>query len=359
MGRLPDNLCLLVAAALHGRSPDPEPFRTTTAEEWSELFRLASVQGVTALALDGIEQLPVELLPPKPMLLRWVANADAVEKRYSRQAEVLGALASYYARNGIRTLVLKGLGLSIYYPNPSHRECGDIDIWLYGAFEQGNRLLREKGVEIEREVPKHAEFTLGKVHIENHRTFLNVRRNRREREINDRLEKIIGQHPDECIPFGKGEVRIPPADFNALYLVFHAALHFAKEGIALRHLCDWVCFLEKSAGQIDRQLLDETLRRYRLDTFADLMTALCSELLDLPVAPLPCDATLKEKMKEAIFNDVVGQALTGNPLNRLLKKTTASFNNRWRYEEVLHEPLYKVWSEVIRAQFREKNTLLK
>lgn len=50
---------------------------------------------------------------------------------------------------------MKGLGLSIYYPRPEHRECGDIDLWLNDC-DKGNRLIEELGIKINHDSEKHA-----------------------------------------------------------------------------------------------------------------------------------------------------------------------------------------------------------
>lgn len=56
-------------------------------------------------------------------------------------------MAAVFAENGIRLLLLKGLGLSRNYPVPAHRECGDIDIYLFGASDEGDRLLLQMGAQ--------------------------------------------------------------------------------------------------------------------------------------------------------------------------------------------------------------------
>lgn len=35
-------------------------------------------------------------------------------------------------------MVLKGYGLSLNYLKPSHRPCGDIDIWLFGKQKEAD-----------------------------------------------------------------------------------------------------------------------------------------------------------------------------------------------------------------------------
>src|SRR3989339_1447331 len=97
--------------------------------QWNELLTLAAKQGVFAIAYDG---LPDTLLPelPKDITIKWQLGVENIEKRYDRQIGVLKELISIFNKNGIDLLLLKGLGLCSMYPEPNHRECGDLDIYL-------------------------------------------------------------------------------------------------------------------------------------------------------------------------------------------------------------------------------------
>ena len=161
-----------------------------SAREWDDIFRMAADQGVCAVIGDGMERLPEELRPPRELRLRWALTAERQEKRYRHQQEKAAKMAAAFAENGIRLLLLKGLGLSRDYPVPAHRECGDIDIYLFGASDEGDRLLLQMGAQPYFDVPKHSSHTWDGILIENHRTILNVRRNRNERELNALLTAL-------------------------------------------------------------------------------------------------------------------------------------------------------------------------
>lgn len=118
-----------------------------SAREWDDIFRMAADQGVCAVIGDGMERLPEELRPPRELRLRWALTAERQEKRYRHQQEKAAKMAAAFAENGIRLLLLKGLGLSRDYPVPAHRECGDIDIYLFGASDEGDRLLLQMGAQ--------------------------------------------------------------------------------------------------------------------------------------------------------------------------------------------------------------------
>lgn len=136
-------------------------------------------------------------------------------------------------RRGAPYVAAQRARLSRDYPIPEHRECGDIDIYLYGQSDKGDRILHEIGAHLYFDVPKHSEYVWDGVLIENHRTILNVRRNRTERELNALLVRLLEKDGTHGLAPG---IQTPPATFNAIFLIRHAAVHFQKEGIVLRHL---------------------------------------------------------------------------------------------------------------------------
>ena len=152
-----------------------------TPGSWERIYRMAADHGLSAVVWDGICRLPAAQQPPRETRIRWALSAEKLEERYRHQQQTASKLAARFSEEGLRMLLLKGLGLSRDYPLPEHRECGDIDIYLYGQSDKGDRVLHEIGAHLYFDVPKHSEYVWDGVLIENHRTILNVRRNRTER----------------------------------------------------------------------------------------------------------------------------------------------------------------------------------
>ena len=75
-------LTLLRASIGTGGESLPEDlFAGAGAEDWDRCYRLASAQGVRALAWDGILTLPPEQQPPRAQKLLWGADVSAYEDR--------------------------------------------------------------------------------------------------------------------------------------------------------------------------------------------------------------------------------------------------------------------------------------
>ena len=306
-----------------------------TPGSWERIYRMAADHGLSAVVWDGICRLPAAQQPPRETRIRWALSAEKLEERYRHQQQTASKLAARFSEEGLRMLLLKGLGLSRDYPLPEHRECGDIDIYLYGQSDKGDRVLHEIGAHLYFDVPKHSEYVWDGVLIENHRTILNVRRNRTERELNAVLVRLLEKEGTHGLAPG---IQAPRATFNAIFLIRHAAVHFQKEGIVLRHLCDWACFLTRHWDEIDHALFRTAMEDYRMDRFADLMTAAAVEYLGAEVPGPECEAGMLGRFMEEVLTL---SPMPDKPLPRLLRKLSGPYRNRWRLREVLRTP---VWS---------------
>lgn len=324
-----------------------------TPGSWERIYRMAADHGLSAVVWDGICRLPAAQQPPRETRIRWALSAEKLEERYRHQQQTASKLAARFSEEGLRMLLLKGLGLSRDYPLPEHRECGDIDIYLYGQSDKGDRVLHEIGAHLYFDVPKHSEYVWDGVLIENHRTILNVRRNRTERELNAVLVRLLEKEGTHGLAPG---IQAPRATFNAIFLIRHAAVHFQKEGIVLRHLCDWACFLTRHWDEIDHALFRTAMEDYRMDRFADLMTAAAVEYLGAEVPGPECEAGMLGRFMEEVLTL---SPMPDKLLPRLLRKLSGPYRNRWRLRKVLRTPVWRYYYDTVRGQWNEKFTVFR
>lgn len=191
-------LLALLRAALNGCAAEPSVFCGATDAHWTACYRLAVSQGVKCLAWDGVLTLPAELRPFEDLRLTWLVKVDRYEQHYAHYCRTIQELSLLYASHGIRTVQIKGVGLSSYYPVPSHREGGDLDIFTSSADaarltdEQANdladELMRRQGIEVTMHSYKHSNFYYRGVPVENHKCFLNVKRYKVAVQLDDLLQ---------------------------------------------------------------------------------------------------------------------------------------------------------------------------
>lgn len=321
---------------------------------WYAVFKIAARQGVTAIALDAVGRLPSEERPLKALLLQWIGQAAMMERMYAWHKERIESLAELYGRHGIRMLLLKGYGCSLYYPCPEHRPMGDVDVYLFGKKEEADRLVeKELGISVRREYHKHSTFDYGGVEVENHAKFIDDV----SHKSNVRFERTLMSVLDgeECLASPVDNVLLPSPTFNALFLLRHTGEHFASNEITLRHVLDVGLFFRRWHSQIDWQLVFRVYKEERMLDFFNGIATVCVEYLGINGT---CFASGDEKYsykhdvmladriladifmpKEQLPMSTVGIDTVDKKLRYAVEKTLRWWRNRWKYRLVYDESL--------------------
>lgn len=210
-------LLRLLAAAVNTR--DPALDKALSDPEWSRVYGQAAKQGVLAVAWESVRRLPPDLLPDRGLRLLWAYGAERIVSRSKRQVREAARFAALCTAAGCRLILLKGIGLSRYYPSPLQRECGDIDILLPEGFEKGNEIARCRGMKVSGLDYKHNHICSNGVMFENHRYLTSFKGKSDIR----RLERIFQDavKGGDFVPFGEDGFHTLSPTVNALYITYH------------------------------------------------------------------------------------------------------------------------------------------
>lgn len=223
--------------------------------DWKWIYKMAARQGILAIVYDGLAVLidagviPADKQPERALKLQWGFNVVKIEQRFEQQKRVAVELADIYAEHNIRTVVLKGLAAAQYYPVQNHRPCGDLDCFLMGEYERGNQICEQIKADVKRDYYKHSHIVYKGLIIENHQFCTAIRGSKRAKNFERELQKLLPAGQTTLI--GDSHLEAPDPLFDALFLTIHAWGHFLTEGIALRHLVDWMMLLDKHEQDID------------------------------------------------------------------------------------------------------------
>ena len=358
MTRAAERLFALVRATLRNRMDDASLFEGTDAAQWREIYDLSSVQGVLAQAWDGMQLLPEAMRPPRALRLQWAVNVERIEKVYRRQERAIARLAAFYREHAIPMMLLKGYGLSLFYPVPEHRPCGDIDIWLFGRQPEADKLVaREWGVPVDVHKEHHTTFDVDGIMVENHYDFVN----KETHASNARLERLFKQYaaqPGESVAVAGVAVYLPSEQLNALFLLRHAAVHFAAINIGLRHVLDWCVFVAHCHDRIDWPALYAVARETRMVGFLNCLNALCVDCLGLEAPSLP-DFERDAELEKRVLDEILSPAFSGEQPEGLLRvvrfKIRRWWANRWKHRLVFDEGLagafvHSAWAHLKRPR---------
>ena len=110
--------------------------------EWKTIYDFCCRQAILGVGFCGIEKLPKEQKPPYELLLQWLAFIQQIENQNRLLNERCEKLQKMFAEAGFATIILKGQGNALMYPNPLLRQPGDIDIWVLPKLKVENGKLK-------------------------------------------------------------------------------------------------------------------------------------------------------------------------------------------------------------------------
>lgn len=281
-------LLALLRAGLWGQQPDDKAALHLSAREWTDVYRLAGQHTVTALAFQGLSLLPADDLPPQPLLMRWMAETDATERRNRQMNRVLGQLCADFHAGGLNPVLQKGQGVARYYDDPLTRVCGDIDLYFPDkeSWDKALDRLRERGIRPTRQADKSLTYVWHGVTVEHHRRLLDLY-DPFAYDLARRLERQEG-YRHIVLPDTAGEPIAVPAPLSDLLLQYlHILKHAVSRGIGLRQLCDMARACHRLHGETEATTMRKACRELGLGRWCPLLHAFLTTELGLPADRLP------------------------------------------------------------------------
>ena len=322
---------------------------------WSEVMILCSLQGVAGICFDALESMEEANRPPKTLLMEWFGQVAFHENLYKQHKVALSHLAQFYAQEGIRMMLLKGYGISLFWPKPEHRPAGDIVCYNFGQQEEADRRLSEKfGIEIDNSHHKHSVSQFENVMVENHYSFLNVHGHRSTAEIERILEEEVKNDLNVNEDREIKNMYYPSVRFNSLYLLRHSAEHFASVDINLRQVLDWGFFVR--ANNVDWEWLICQLDKVGMKQYLAVLNAICVRYLGFDASLFPA-LDVDEKLVARSMNDILSPEFQKerhkNALSEILYRYRRWNANRWKHDMVYRESAWQslrtqVWSHVLK-----------
>lgn len=329
--------------------------------DWKAVLTMATEQGVEAIAIDGYQaiksknpntNLSLDSFENKPLLLEYLGRLRLAEQGNLHRLAALTELSEVLNDQKIPFMLMKGFACSQYYPNPAHRACGDIDIFLGERFEESNNALKAAGIEVNPNYYRHTVSYIKNVMIENHRVLCDLRGPKRQTR---KLEIQLETEGKRSMVAGKNVViggkiihgaKFPTANFNALFLPWHVSAHFAFERVNLRQLLYWALFLKVEGREIDLGLFKTAKQNYTYGygKLADVLTSLSIRYLNMPTDNIPSPIIYDALKNTTIISEkVLDYMISGKLRVRNERVWKFRLNNvkkvwseRWKYQELFN-----------------------
>ena len=327
-------------------------FIVLTADKWGRIGDLARNQGVLGIMLDGVDKLETtrygltrELTAAQK--LEWIGEVLQIEQRIRQQIAVMNDLAGKWKQQGCRVMVMKGQANGVFYPKPEHRNPGDIDCYLFDDYARGNEIARQEGANVDESWYKHSVINYKGETFENHQYFVHTRDGKRGKRLNKELVEQLKDKSEELKVIPGTVVEMPPVQWTAMFLTYHACAHFISEGLRLKQILDWAMFLKEHQGDVNWGAFYAFCDRNHLRVFADAMNTIAEKYLGIKVnseglrfkeSPY-ADKIIHSALYDEDYVFSSGKSGWANRLH-LVKNI---FHYRWKYKEIYQT---SVWQQL-------------
>ena len=354
------------------------------ALEWNILFDMSMKQCVPSLVLDGLNK----SLASEPCQnnkgigkrdkLKWLSMVLNMERLYTKHESVIAELAAFYQRAGYQMMLLKGYGLSKYWPIPNHRPTGDIDIYLMHmnsdgkeksqpAWKCADKLMTEKlGIQVDNSHHHHSVFTYNGIMVENHYDFINVHSHRSNRWIENEFKTLALKGNEEYTFDNGAKLLFPSPLLNCLFVARHNASHFAAEHLNLRQLLDWVLFVEERHKDIDWDYFWSMAKKMGMEKFVLCMAFIAIEQLSFEkdIFHIPnefkdfqkCEHDLIDKVLDNILHPT-DEANDGKGIAYVINRYKLWINNLWKHRIVYSDSVVSTFCAQIKSHLMKPATI--
>lgn len=313
--------------------------------DWKEMQALAERQGLAAVLVDGIEQLPDNQRPHKEDLLQMIGQVvQSYEYRYELYRRTIAELASFYREHDLKMMVLKGYACSLDWPKSEHRPIGDIDIWHFGKQKEADAFIKtEKNIHIDSSHEHHTVYYWRDFAVENHYDFIDVHHRKSSPQL-ERIFKKLGEDDSYYVELYGEKLYVPSPNLHALFLLRHMMEHFAATEITLRHVLDWGFHVQAHTKEIDWAWLMNVLDKYGMRPAFNIFNAICVDDLGFDADIFP-EITFITDLKERVLLDIITPEFSNIEPKGLVSRVLFKYR-RWKANEWKHKMCYNesMWS---------------
>lgn len=320
-------------------------------EEWYKVFTECNRQGVAAIVFPAIEKLANEgLKPPMDLLFRWIGMASQTETVFKFHENATTELAVLLGEGGFTMMVLKGQGMALNYPNPKYRISNDLDIWCFGNEKKVDSFLESKGIEINNSHHHHSVFVYNGITVENHFDFINIYTRPSSKRVELQLKKLASEGYNK-----QNGLYYPSANFNALFLLRHNAIHFVSSDMKIRHVLDWGVFFKNHHQEINWDAYLKFLNKEGMYRFYNLLGLFC--VRNFKMDSLIFKELIEDDLYERFSNDVICPEFKDHENGKLAwslwVKPRRWWRNRWKSQLCYPDSLtasfiWNFWAKILK-----------
>ena len=292
----------LLAGEISGKSELCEEELKTA--DWAEVLKEAKAQAVPLMAAEALVNYR-EYIPNYKDWENVAAAAHTVNVRTAYEEQRLG-----HIMENRPFLILKGMAAASYYPKPHERSLGDIDFLIDPSqrTEIEELLSKNDYQNWDRDHVCHVVFKKGNAHLEMHFEIAGIPYGKSGETVREFMTDAVNH--TVTAGFDGWSFPAPEDIYHGLIILLHMQHHMLGEGLGLRHICDWACYLQKTEGKPFWNELLDLFKKIGILTYAKVISKICSMYFHIN-----CPAWAEEADK-GLCRDVMNDVLTGGNFGR-------------------------------------------
>lgn len=277
---------------------------------WESVYKESVNQTVILYASNAISDYFNVI--PKEIFGKWLAHSGKVISSNMAVVKCQNELTDFLEKNNYKYIILKGIASASYYENPDMRMLGDVDFLIDNSIsdEIGEAIQSNLGYSVYgmESHERHLTMMRKKDAIEMHYEIPGIPNGDKGEFVKNFISNILDDTISTTID---GNTFTAPSHlFHGIIILLHM-LHHMKEGLGLRHLCDWGAFVNSTAkfSFWDKDFIP-FLNELGLMKYASVMASVCHKYMgiDMPA----CLPVADDEICEDIINDIFQSGNFGN-----------------------------------------------
>ncbi len=219
-------------------------------------------------------------------------------------------------------------------------------------------MQKKIGANVNEEWYKHSEIYYKGEMFENHQLFVHTREGKRSKQLEKELESALNvdEKQYQCLT---ASTVMPPVQWVAMFLTYHACGHFLTEGLRLKQILDWAMFLKRHQKDVNWEEFYAFCNRHHLRCFADAITTISCDYLGIRIIQpgVVAKSIYSEKILKSTLNDEdYIYSADGGGWKEKLHVVKNLFKYRWKYDEIYEESVWKqLWYYATGYLFKTEN----
>ena len=322
---------------------------TPSDKEWRNIYDMVMKQSLVGVCFAALRELGadadvgfIQIGMSKSLYFEWMGQAFIIQERneaVNRQCVELQTRLSY---EGLDSAILKGQGIASLYDDILRplRQSGDIDVWVKGGFDAVNDFVQRTAPS--RDLAYHrfhySIFKDTEVELHFRPTLM------RNLLDNRKLQRWCDSFDASSFVKASGlDITVPPAEFNAVFILTHIYRHFLFEGVGLRQVMDYYYVLKSVPAELRVKVMD-ILDGFHMGKFAAAMMWVMGHVFGMGEEYMICQP--EEKEGRFLLEEIMQMGNFGKEDKRYKgNKKMKRFARHW-FHLLVHYPSEVVWSPI-------------